>query len=80
MKTRRADLRELGDSFDKLEHRLECGEEIEIVRGTRVTAQLLPVSDAVVFPDFIGRMRRIFGNTILTPPSAELLARERQRF
>jgi len=69
-------------SFKEVEARLAEGEEIEIVRREKVIAKLVPVLPASVpeMPDFLGRMKRNWGDTILEPTNAELLAPERERF
>lgn len=50
------------------------GETIEITKRKRVIGQLVPVAPKVKpkMPDFMARLRRIYGNKVLTPSGAEL--------
>ena len=79
---KRATVRDLRYSFKEVEARLAEGEEIEIVKRNKVIAKLVPVvpEPPRQLPDFLGRMRRNWGNKILKPSNAELLAEERERF
>jgi antitoxin (DNA-binding transcriptional repressor) of toxin-antitoxin stability system len=78
----RATLRALRYSFKEVEARLAEGEEIEIVRRNKVIAKLVPVAPVAPAekPDFLGRMRQNWGDQMLEPSNAELLAQERERF
>jgi antitoxin (DNA-binding transcriptional repressor) of toxin-antitoxin stability system len=79
---RRATVRDLRYSFKEVEAQLAEGEEIEIVKRKKVIARLVPVTPpaAAEKPDFLARMRRNWGDKILEPSNAELLAQERERF
>ena len=79
---KRATVRDLRYSFNLVEASLAEGEEIEIVKRKRVIGKLVPVSPAArpPLPDFMARMRRIHGETILKTSSAEVLAEGRERF
>jgi antitoxin (DNA-binding transcriptional repressor) of toxin-antitoxin stability system len=79
---KRATVRDLRYSFKEVEARLAEGEEIETVKRNKVIAKLVPVAPEPPrqLPDFLGRMRRNWGNKILKPSNAELLAEERERF
>lgn len=79
---KRATVRDLRYSFKQVEASLAEGEEIEIVKRKKVIAKLVPVRPDLPppMPDFLGRMRRIWGDRILEPSNAELLAAERERF
>jgi antitoxin (DNA-binding transcriptional repressor) of toxin-antitoxin stability system len=77
-----ATVRDLRYAFKEVEARLAEGDEIEIVKRNKVIAKLVPVvpEPPRQLPDFLGRMRRNWGNKILKPSNAELLAEERERF
>jgi antitoxin (DNA-binding transcriptional repressor) of toxin-antitoxin stability system len=79
---KRATVRDLRYSFKEVEARLAEGEEIEIVKRNKVIAKLVPVAPEArpEMPDFLGRMRKIWGDRIFEPSNAELLAQERERF
>ncbi|HLX04225.1 MAG TPA: hypothetical protein VKR28_01760 [Candidatus Binatus sp.] len=68
--------------FSEVERLLENGEEIEITRRKRAIARLLPVASRITrrHPDYLARLRAIYGTTMLIPTGAELLARERSRY
>ena len=80
MKT--ATLRDLRYRFSEIENLLVQGEEIQIVRRKRPVARLLPIQPEPpkCRPDFLARLRRIYGRKRLTVTGAELLAQERERF
>jgi len=80
MKT--ATLRDLRYRFSRIETLLEDGEEIQITRRRRVIARLCPVSPMPQprRPNFLARLKKIYGNRILKVSGAELLAKERDRF
>ncbi len=79
---KRATVRDLRYAFKEVEAQLAEGEEIEIVKRNKVIARLIPVEapPPPEMPDFLARMKRIHGDTILHPSNAELLAEERERF
>jgi antitoxin (DNA-binding transcriptional repressor) of toxin-antitoxin stability system len=79
---KRATVRDLRYSFKEVEARLAEGEEIEIVKRNRVIAKLVPVTPqpAAAMPDFLGRMRKNWGDRILEPNNTQLLGEERDRF
>ena len=79
---KRATIRDLRYSFKEVEAQLAEGEEIEITRRKRVVARLVPVvaGPKSICPDFLGRMKENWGNKILAPSNADLLAEERERF
>ena len=80
MKT--ASVRDLRYNFPAVERMLLQGETIEITKRKRVIGQLVPVAPKVKpkMPDFIVRLRRIYGNEVLTPSGAERIAEERDRY
>jgi antitoxin (DNA-binding transcriptional repressor) of toxin-antitoxin stability system len=61
-------------NFPAVERMLLQGETIEITKRKRVIGQLVPVAPKVKpkMPDFMARLRRIYGNKVLTPSGAEL--------
>ena len=79
---KRATVRDLRYSFKEVEAQLSEGEEIEIVKRNKVIAKLVPIAPAapLQMPDFLGRMKKIWGDKIFEPSNAELLAQERERF
>jgi antitoxin (DNA-binding transcriptional repressor) of toxin-antitoxin stability system len=75
-----ASVRDLRYRFPEVEQLLEQGEPIEITKRNRVIARLLPARRVVsVRPDFLARLRDIYGAKTLEVSGAELLARERDR-
>ena len=80
---KRATVRDLRYAFPRVEAALADGEEIEIVKRGRVVARLSPAPKppaAVVWPDFMAQMKEIWGDRILEPSNAELIAEARERF
>ena len=80
MKT--ASVRDLRYNFPAVERMLLQGETIEITKRKRVIGQPGPVPPKVKpkMPDFMARLRRIYGNKVLTPSRADLIAEERDRY
>lgn len=81
MKT--ASVRDLRYNFKKIERSLQAGEEIEVTKRRKVIARLVPVTEPcrkIEWPDFEGRLRKIWGDKILEPSNAELIAQDRDRF
>ncbi|MEK7408927.1 MAG: hypothetical protein AAB225_28015 [Acidobacteriota bacterium] len=74
-----ATLRDLRYDFAAVENLLEAGQEVQITRRKRVIARLLPPEPARGGrpPDFLGRLKTIYGGRRLKVSGAELLARER---
>jgi len=79
---RQATLRDLRYNFAVVENLLAAGQEVQITRRKRVIARLLSPDDAArgKRPDFLARLKKIYGAKRLTPTGAELLARERSRY
>ena len=79
---KKASVRDLRYRFSKVEDLLRDGEEIHITKRKRVIARLLPPETAAPkeFPDFLGRLKKIYGKKRLKVSGAELLAQERERF
>lgn len=80
MKT--ATVRDLRYRFAEIEARLRDGEEIEIRKRKRVIARLVPERprSRTSWPDFMARLRQIYGKKRLKVSGAELLAQERDRY
>jgi antitoxin (DNA-binding transcriptional repressor) of toxin-antitoxin stability system len=79
---KKATVRDLRYRFSVVEGLLRDGEEIHITKRKRVIARLLPPDPAApaVFPDFLGRQKKIFGKKRMKVSGAEQLAAERERF
>jgi len=78
----KATLRDLRYNFAAVEDLLAAGEEVEITRRKRVIARLLPPGEAArgKRPDFLARLKKIYGSKRLATTGAELLSRERSRY
>ncbi len=75
-------LRELRYNFAAVENLLAAGEEVRITRRKRVIARLLPPENRATAkrPDFLARLRKIYGRKRLAVSGAELLSAERSRY
>ena len=75
-------MRDLRYRFPEIESLLQEGEEIQITKRRRVVARLIPAppSQPPVRPDFLARLKRIYGGKQLAISGSDLLARERERF
>ncbi len=78
----KATVRDLRYRFSKIEDLLGEGREIEITKRKRVIAKLVPPSPPPRSkrPDFLGRLKKIYGDKTLAVSGAELLAKERDRY
>ena len=79
---KKATVRDLRYRFREVENLLYGGEEIQITKRKRIIARLMPVQpDAVPRrPDFLARLKKIYGRKPLKVSGAELVSRERDRF
>ena len=79
---RKASVRDLRYRFREVEALLHEGEAIEITKRKRVIARLVPAAPEVPIarPDFLARLKRIYGNKKLKVTAAELIAADRSRF
>ena len=78
---RKASIRDLRYGFRKIERLLHQGEEIQITKRRRVIARLIPEGVGVVqLPDFLARLRSIYGEKLLPVTGAELIAEDRDRY
>lgn len=77
-----ASVRDLRYHFSRVEDLLREGKEIQITKRRRVIARLVPAKPSVPAqrPDFLGRLRKIYGRKVLKVTGAELLAQERGRY
>lgn len=77
---KKASVRDLRYRFAEVERLLEQGEKIEITKRKRVIGRLLPARTSVARrPDFLARLRAIYGDKRLAVSGAELLAQDRDR-
>jgi len=80
MKT--ASIRDLRYDFPKIERLLTQGEEIQITKRRKVIARLVPEKPYVrpELPDFMARLRSIFGDRVNEVSGAEIVRWDRDRF
>jgi len=78
----KASIRDLRYGFKKIERLLLQGEEVQITRRRRVIARLTPENGgpSAKMPDFMGRLRKIYGEKVLSTSGAEILAEDRDRY
>jgi antitoxin (DNA-binding transcriptional repressor) of toxin-antitoxin stability system len=75
-------LRQLRDTRQLLAW-LEAGEVVELRKRNRVVARIVPESPKakpVVMPDFAARLKRNFGDRVLTPVADLISDRENSRY
>lgn len=75
-------IRDLRYDFKKVEQLLSQGEEIQVTKRRHVIARLVPEKPAErpPLPDFLGRLKAIYGDRLLEVTGADLLAEDRNRF
>ena len=78
---KKASVRDLRYDFKKIERLLHQGEEVQITKRRRVIARLVPenVRASAQMPDFLQRLRSIYGDKMLPVSGAELIAQDRDR-
>lgn len=78
---KRASVRDLRYDFPKVEKMLAEGEPIEITKRNQVIGTLTPVTGErkVVFPDFMARLKKIYGDKVLKVSGAEVVRWDRDR-
>jgi len=64
-------------NFSKIECALSAGQEVEITKRGRVIARLIPYGTSAGRPDFLARLKSIYGNTKLSVTGAELISEMR---
>jgi antitoxin (DNA-binding transcriptional repressor) of toxin-antitoxin stability system len=89
---KQASVRDLRRRFAAVEKLLRDSGEVQITRRKQVIARLLPPAHQVAasqipdsrvraeLPDFLGRMKKIFGKKRMKISNAALLALDRERF
>ncbi len=77
-----ATVRDLRYRFSKVEDLLREGEEIQITKRKRVIGKLIPPRPSIParLPNFLARLKEVYGNKTLKVSGAELVARERDRY
>jgi antitoxin (DNA-binding transcriptional repressor) of toxin-antitoxin stability system len=75
-------VRDLRYEFPKVERLLREGQEIQVTKRKRVIARLVPerTSPPPKMPDFLARMKKIYGDKVFKVSNAELIAEGRERF
>jgi antitoxin (DNA-binding transcriptional repressor) of toxin-antitoxin stability system len=78
----KASIGDLRYRFRSLKDLLLHGEEIQITKRNRVIARLVPEREkkTIEIPDFMARLKKIYGNRMMKVSGAELIARDRNRF
>jgi len=78
----KASVRDLRYDFKRIERLLLQGEEIQITKRRRVIARLVPEGPeaAKKMPDFVARVRRIYGDKVLAVSGADLISADRDRY
>ena len=78
----KASVRDLRYDFKTIERLLLQGEEIQITKRRRVIARLVPESakGAKELPDFMARLRTIYGDKVLAVSGADLVSADRNRY
>ena len=79
---KRASVRDLRYQFKKIERLLHQGEEVQITKRRRVIARLVPETTEAPkqVPDFLARLRAIYGDKVLAVSGADLLSSDRSRY
>ena len=74
-------MRDLRYRFSAVEDLLAAGEEVYITKRKRAIARLVPIEPekSPRRPDFLARMKKIYGRKRLKVSSADLLAKDRDR-
>jgi antitoxin (DNA-binding transcriptional repressor) of toxin-antitoxin stability system len=77
---KKASVRDLRYRFSVVEDLLRDGEEIQITKRKRVIARLLPPKPPARIrrPDFMARMKKIFGKKRMKVSGAEIIALSRE--
>jgi antitoxin (DNA-binding transcriptional repressor) of toxin-antitoxin stability system len=77
MKT--ASIRDLRYDFKKVERMLSHGNVVEITKRRKVVAHLTPVpSERPPLPDFLARLKEIYGDKVLEVSGADLISADRE--
>jgi antitoxin (DNA-binding transcriptional repressor) of toxin-antitoxin stability system len=74
-------VRDLRYDFPRIEGLLRQGEEIQITKRGKAIARLLPAEiERPPLPDFLGRIRAIYGDEMLEPTGADIIRMDRDRY
>lgn len=74
-------VRDLRYDFKVIERALLEGEEIQITKRRRPIARLVPEpARSSVLPDFMGRLRSIYGDECMKVSGAEIVRMDRDRY
>ena len=77
MKT--ASIRDLRYDFKKVERMLSQGNVVEITKRRKVVAHLTPVpAERPPLPDFLARLKEIYGDKVLEVSGADLISADRE--
>jgi antitoxin (DNA-binding transcriptional repressor) of toxin-antitoxin stability system len=78
----KASVRDLRYDFKKIERLLLAGEEIQLTKRNRVIGRLSPEPPPRprVMPDFLARIKEIYGDKVLEVSNAELISKGRNRY
>ena len=72
-------VRDLRYDFKKVENLLRTGEEVRITKRRKTIARLVPEPAAVaMLPDFLGRLKNLYGSQVLPVSGAEVIALDRE--
>ncbi len=79
---KQASVRDLRYEFKKIERLLHQGEEIQITKRRKVIARLVPenTQPRPQLPDFLARVRAIYGDRVLPVSGAEIIEQDRDRY
>ncbi|MBV8732753.1 MAG: hypothetical protein JO336_23320 [Acidobacteriia bacterium] len=79
---KKVSVRDLRYDFPAVERLLSQGEPVEITKRRRTIARLLPVAQPKPpkTPDFLARIRAIYGDKVLTETGASIIAKDRDRY
>lgn len=70
-------VRDLHHDFQKVEGLLRQGEQLRVSKRGRVIARLAPEPARRKLPDFQGRMKGVYGDTLLAATGAEVVRADR---
>src|SRR5258708_26067463 len=79
---KKVSIRDLRSDFKKVERLLHQGEEVQITKRRHVSTRLVPETSGVPkqAPDFLARLRAIYGDRVLAVSGAELVSSDRKRY
>jgi len=83
-------IEEIGSDIPRLEALLDRGEEIQITRKDAAIGRIVPEKPAIwnkleqsmypPLPDFMARLKAIYGDRIPEPKSADIVRTDRDRY